>query len=220
MLEIGTGWGTLAIEAARRGAHVTTLTLSRRAGRAWPGTGSTPPGSADAVDVRLQDYREVDGSYDAIVSVEMIEAVGEEFWPTYFSVLDQRLAPGGVVAIQSILMSHDRYLRHPQLLRLDPEAHLPRRPHPVAAGDRGDDRPAHRAAGQPRCTRSARTTPRRCDAGVTRSTSSGPRSPVTGFDETFRRTWEFYLAYSEAGFASGYLDVAHLRLTRSGEVVS
>ena len=67
-------------------------------------------GLADAVDIRLQDYREVDGTYDAIVSVEMIEAVGEEFWPTYFAVLDQRLAPGGVAAIQSILMSHDRYL--------------------------------------------------------------------------------------------------------------
>ena len=141
---------------------------------AWPGTGSTPPGWPTAVDVRLQDYREVDGTYDAIVSVEMIEAVGEEYWPTYFSVLDQRLAPGGVVAIQAILMSHDRYLRHPQLLRLDPEAHLPRRPHPLAAGDRGDDAGGTPGCGSARCTRSVRTTPRPCAAGVTPSTQQWP----------------------------------------------
>jgi cyclopropane fatty-acyl-phospholipid synthase-like methyltransferase len=67
-------------------------------------------GVAGSVDIRLQDYREVDGRFDAIVSVEMIEAVGEEYWPEYFAALDRLLAPGGTVALQSILMSHDRYL--------------------------------------------------------------------------------------------------------------
>ena len=108
VLEIGTGWGTLAIEAARRGAHVTTLTLSAEQATLAQARVDAA-GLGNLVDIRLQDYREVDGTYDAIVSVEMIEAVGEEFWPTYFEVLDRRLAPGGVAAIQSILMSHDRY---------------------------------------------------------------------------------------------------------------
>ncbi len=65
---------------------------------------------ADAVDIRVEDYREARGSFDAIVAVEMIEAVGEEYWPTYFRALDRLLAQGGTVAIQAILMSHDRYL--------------------------------------------------------------------------------------------------------------
>jgi cyclopropane-fatty-acyl-phospholipid synthase len=109
LLEVGTGWGALAITAARRGAHVTSVTLSgeqlelarKRVAMA---------NLEERVDLRLQDYREVRGSFDAIVSVEMIEAVGEEFWPTYFATLDQLLAPGGTIAIQAILMEHDRVL--------------------------------------------------------------------------------------------------------------
>ena len=72
----------------------------------------------------------------------MIEAVGEEYWPAYFRALDRLLAPGGTVAIQAILMSHDRYLATP-LLRLDPEAHLPRRAHPPLRPIHRDDRAAH-----------------------------------------------------------------------------
>jgi cyclopropane-fatty-acyl-phospholipid synthase len=109
VLEVGFGWGTLAIAAARRGAKVTGITLSteqlqlaqKRVAEA---------GLVDRIDLRLQDYRLVTGSYDAIVSVEMIEAVGEEYWPEYFRTLDQLLAPGGKVALQAILMDHDRML--------------------------------------------------------------------------------------------------------------
>ena len=67
-------------------------------------------GLSDRVDLRLQDYREVEGQFDAIVSVEMIEAVGESYWPTYFATIDRLLAPGGKVSIQAITMSHDRML--------------------------------------------------------------------------------------------------------------
>ena len=96
MLEIGTGWGTLAIEAARRGAHVTTRHPVRRAGSPWPAQRVEAAGLAERVDIRLQDYREVEGQLRRDrVSVEMIEAVGEEFWPTYFATLDRLLAPGG-----------------------------------------------------------------------------------------------------------------------------
>ena len=109
VLEIGTGWGALAIRAAQRGAQVTTVTISqeqldlatKRVAEA---------GVADRVDLRLQDYREVEGEFDAIVSVEMVEAVGEEYWPTYFASIDRLLAPGGRVSIQAITMAHNRML--------------------------------------------------------------------------------------------------------------
>ena len=107
MLEIGTGWGALAIRAAQRGAHVTTVTLSTEqldlARKRIADAGLT-----ERIDIRLQDYRDVRGEFDAIVSVEMIEAVGEEYWPTYFAALDSLLAPDGQVAIQAILMDHNR----------------------------------------------------------------------------------------------------------------
>src|SRR4051794_12627287 len=110
VLEIGSGWGGLAIRAAReRGAHVTTLTLSTEQ-QALARKRAHAAGVADLVDVRLQDYRDVTGRFDAVVSVEMIEAVGERFWPTYFSPLDRLLVPGGGVGLQAITMPHDRML--------------------------------------------------------------------------------------------------------------
>jgi cyclopropane-fatty-acyl-phospholipid synthase len=212
LLEIGTGWGTLAIEAARRGAHVTTLTLSReQADLARERVEAA--GLGDLVDIRLQDYREATGHYDAIVSVEMIEAVGEEFWPTYFSSLDRLLAPGGRVAIQSILMAHDRYRatrssfgwiqKHifpggliPSLQAIDETVreHTGLRVAQVHAF--GPDY--------------AETLRRWRQEFVAR----WPHVETLGFDETFRRKWEFYLAYCEAGFTTGYLDVAQVRLER------
>ena len=91
VLEIGTGWGGLAIRAAReRGARVTTLTLSTEQ-QALARQRADEAGVGHLVDVRLQDYREATGQYDAIVSVEMIEAVGEAYWPTYFATLDTLL---------------------------------------------------------------------------------------------------------------------------------
>ncbi|MCD6640045.1 MAG: class I SAM-dependent methyltransferase, partial [Nocardioides sp.] len=91
LLEIGTGWGFLAVEAALRGAEVVTLTLSPEQA-AYARERAEGAGVADAVDIRLQDYREVTGTFDAVVSVEMIEAVGEEFWEEYFAKIDEVLA--------------------------------------------------------------------------------------------------------------------------------
>ena len=107
VLEIGTGWGTLAIRAAERGATVTTVTLSvEQAALAQQRVDAA--GMTDRVEIAVRDYRDQDGTFDAIVSVEMIEAVGEEYWPEYFQKLDSLLAPGGKVAIQAILIAHDR----------------------------------------------------------------------------------------------------------------
>ena len=107
MLEIGSGWGALAIRAAQRGAKVTTITISNE--QAALAEQRFAEAGVD-VDLQLVDYREVTGEYDAIVSVEMIEAVGEEYWPTYFATIDKLLAPGGHVSIQAITMDHHRYL--------------------------------------------------------------------------------------------------------------
>ena len=111
LLEIGTGWGELAIRAAQRGAHVRSVTLSTEQldlARARVAAA----GVADRVHVELRDYRAIEerAAYDAVVSVEMIEAVGHQFWPEYFATLDRLLAPGGKVGLQAILMPHDRML--------------------------------------------------------------------------------------------------------------
>jgi cyclopropane-fatty-acyl-phospholipid synthase len=107
VLEIGTGWGALAIRAAQRGAHVTTLTLSAEQ-RTMARQRITEAGADDRVRVLLQDYRDATGQYDAMVAVEMIEAVGADYWPVFFATLDQRLVPGGRIALQAITMPHDR----------------------------------------------------------------------------------------------------------------
>ncbi len=215
VLEIGTGWGTLAIEAARRGARVTTLTLSQEQA-ALAAERVAAAGLGDLVEIRLQDYREVEGTFDAIVSVEMIEAVGEEYWPTYFETLDRHLAPGGAAAVQAILMSHDRYLETRRSFGWIQKHIFP-----------GGLIPSLRAI--------ADSAARHTDLRVQRVDAFGlhyaetlrrwretflerwPEINALGFDETFRRKWEFYLAYCEAGFLAGYLDVAQIRLTRPAE---
>jgi len=212
VLEIGTGWGALAIAAARRGARVTTVTLSQEQA-ALAVERIEQAGLQDSIEVRIQDYRDVTGSFDAVVSVEMIEAVGEEFWPTYFSTLDRLLAPGGTVAIQAILMAHDRYLatrnsygwiqKHifpggliPSLKAIDD-----------VTTQNTDLRIDHVHGFGKHYAETLRRWRRQFNA-------SWPQISRLGFDETFRRKWEFYLAYCEAGFDAGYLDVAQVRFRR------
>lgn len=213
VLEIGTGWGTLAIEAARRGARVTTLTLSTEQA-ALAAERVAAEGLSDAVDIRLQDYREATGTFDAIVSVEMVEAVGEQYWPTYFATLDERLAPGGVAAVQAILMSHDRLLATRSSFGWIQKHIFPGGliPSLTAIEDTTtactDLRVAEvHAFG----LHYAETLRRWRDTFMAR----WPQIRAQGFDAEFRRKWEFYLAYCEAGFRSGYLDVAQVRLERS-----
>lgn len=209
LLEIGTGWGTLAIEAARRGATVTTVTLSvEQACLARERIAAA--GLADRVDVLVQDYRDVAGSYDAVVSIEMVEAVGERYWPEFFASLSRLVRPGGAVALQSILMSHDRYLetRHSYgwiQKHIFPGGIIPSTAaiasHASAAGLRITNEHAFGA--------DYAETLRRWRAAFLQA---WPTIRSERFDEAFRRTWEFYLAYCEAGFRTGYLDVAQLRL--------
>ncbi len=212
VLEIGTGWGELALRAAARGAHVVSLTLSAEQA-ALARERVRAAGLHDLVDIRLQDYREVEGSFDAIVSVEMIEAVGEEYWPSYFAAIDRLLAPGGTACIQAILMSHDRFLATRNSFGwiqkyIFPGGLIPSLTAIREVSNRHTSlRVSNVHAFGPHYAETLRRWRRRFD-------EQWPAITALGFDETFRRMWEFYLAYCEAGFRTGYLDVAHLTLTR------
>lgn len=215
LLEIGTGWGELAIRAARRGALVHTVTNSAEQAMLARDR-VADAGLADRVHVDLRDYRELaadSGGYDAIVSVEMIEAVGQHHWPAYFTTLDRLLAPHGRVGLQAITMRHDRMMkvRHTYTWihkYIFPGGLIPSIPviEQALASQTGLhvlDRHAfgsHYAA-----------TLRLWRARFTRN---WPSIEQLGFDATFRRTWEFYLAYCEAGFAAEFLDVYQLVLSR------
>jgi cyclopropane-fatty-acyl-phospholipid synthase len=212
VLEIGSGWGALAIRAAReRGARVTTLTLSSEQQR-LARERARAAGVADLVDVRLQDYRDATGSYDAVVSVEMIEAVGEEYWPTYFRSLDTLLAPGGRVGLQAITMPHESLLATRGSYTWIPKYVFPGGIIPSLRAIE-DNLAAHtrlslveRRELGPHYARTLALWRERFLANWDRLEGS--------FDETFRRMWEFYLAYCEAGFRVGYLGVSQLGLAR------
>lgn len=209
VLEIGTGWGTLAIEAARRGATVTTVTLSAEQATLARARIETA-GLTDRITVMVRDYREITGSYDAVVSIEMVEAVGERYWPEYFAAVSRLLRPGGAAGIQSILMSHQRYLGTRRSWGWI-QKHI--FPGGLIPSEQAITENAHRAGlvvtRIDRFGQDYAETLRRWRASFL---AAWPSIRSEQFNEPFRRTWEFYLAYCEAGFRTGYLDVAQLRL--------
>ncbi|WP_405138185.1 class I SAM-dependent methyltransferase [Nocardia sp. NBC_01388] len=215
MLEIGTGWGELCVRAAARGALVHSVTLSARQ-QELARLRVAAAGYTESVCVELQDYRDVRGSYDAIVSVEMIEAVGYRHWPTYFECLDRLLAPGGRIALQAITMPHDRMLATRTTYTwiqkyIFPGGFLPSA---EAIEDTAAQHTRLRVCEQhgfgPHYAETLRLWRERFDSRATDIES-------LGFDARFRRLWQFYLAYSEAGFRSRYLDVRHFVLDRPEE---
>ncbi|MET4428867.1 class I SAM-dependent methyltransferase [Mycolicibacterium sp. 624] len=205
VLEIGTGWGELCIRAASRGAHVHSITLSAEQQR-LARQRVAEAGLSDLVTIELQDYREVEGRYDAVVSVEMIEAVGYRFWPTYFQTLDRLVAPGGRVAVQAITMPHDRMLASRNTYTWIQKYIFPGGLIPSTEAILGitERQTRLRTVGM----RSLR--PHYAETlRLWRERFGERHEAVTalGFDDVFQRMWELYLAYSEAGFRSGYLDV-------------
>lgn len=213
VLEIGTGWGELALRAAKRGATVESVTLSAEQ-LEYARTRIARAGMSDRVRLRLLDYRELTGSFDAIVSVEMVEAVGLEFLPAYFDVLRRCLAPGGRVALQSITMPHDRAVTTQRTYTwihkyIFPGGAIPStrilRERGAAAGLTVVD---DLAMGD-----SYATTLRLWAA---RFAEHADELGGLGFDSTFARTWLFYLRYCEGGFRANYLDVHQLSYSREG----
>jgi cyclopropane-fatty-acyl-phospholipid synthase len=213
VLEIGTGWGELAIRAAGRGARVLSITVSAEQ-QALAQQRIAEAGLADRVTVELRDYREVTGQYDAIVSVEMIEAVAERYWPEYFRALDRLLAPGGRIGLQAINMAHHRMVATRRtktwiLKYIFPGGLIPSvtaieenlREHTTLEITGRHDFGQHYA--------------RTLQIWRDRFGAVTDDLDKLGFDAVFRRMWELYLAYSEAGFRSGYLQVSQLLLTRA-----
>jgi cyclopropane-fatty-acyl-phospholipid synthase len=213
LLEIGTGWGELAIRAARRGASVRTITLSQRQ-RELAARRVAAAGLSDRVSVELRDYRDVDGEFDAICSVEMIEAVGARYWDAYFATLDRLLAPGGRAALQAITMPHDRMLATRRTYTWIQKYVFPGGLIPSITSM---DLALRQHTGL-RITRRADFGPHYAETLRIWRTRFGARADevaALGFDEVFRRMWLFYLCYAEAGFRAGYLDVCHLTLERA-----
>ena len=212
VLEIGTGWGTLAIRAAQRGATVTTVTLSvEQADLAQQRVDAA--GVADRVEVAVRDYRDQAGRFDAVVSVEMIEAVGEEYWPEYFRKIDSLLAPGGKAAVQAILIAHDRLVATRNTYTwihkyIFPGGMLPSTD--AISQVTRKHTSMHVSNIAPMGQHYAHTLRLWREQFVSRWQSV----QALGFDDRFCRMWEFYLAYCEAGFRTGYLEVAQIRIER------
>jgi len=211
VLEIGCGWGGFAQAAAQRGLEVHGITISR-AQLAHARGRIEAAGLSDRVRLSFMDYRDVTGSYDHVVSIEMIEAVGERYWPAYFRAIHDRLAPGGRALVQGITIADDawpRYRRGTDFIQR----------HVFPGGmlaPPGVFMQHARAAGLVEGTHTAfgldyAETLRRWRAAFDAAES---QVRGLGFDERFLRLWRFYLAYCEAGFEYGRTDVVHFELAR------
>lgn len=213
VLEIGCGWGGFAELAARRGLRVTGVTLSQEQ-LAYARRRLDRAGLAGLVELRLQDYREIGGHFDHAVSIEMMEAVGEAFWPTYYRTLRRLVRPGGRIALQVITINEDDfpiYRKQPDFVQLYifPGGMLPTPERMVReaqdAGLRiretawfGDD--------YAQTLRRWRLAFRAAETEISR----------LGYDARFRRMWDYYLAYCETGFNTGCIDLTQTLLEVPG----
>ena len=212
LLEIGCGWGTLAIEAAKRGASVVGLTLSTEQ-KAWAEQKIAEAGLDGQIEIRLQDYRETAEQFDAVASVEMVEAVGQRWWGAYLDSIARNLKSGGRAALQFISMHHelfDRYARNADFIQtyifpggclLDEQrfAELAR-----ARGLSWDDREGFRLD-------YAETLKRWRE----RYNDAVARGALPGFAEPFHNLWRYYLMYCEGGFRGGAIDVAQITMVKA-----
>ncbi len=214
VLEIGCGWGGFAEYAAKNyDAKIVGLTISSEQ-RDFAQKRMQAAGLNEKVEIRFQDYRDERGQYDRIASIEMIEAVGEQFWPQYFSQLRDRLVPGGFAGIQAITIQDkffNAYRREVDFIQryVFPGGMLPSPQVLKSLGDKfGVPVIRERIFGE--------------DYAKTLATwrdnfrAAWPNLMPLGFDERFRRLWEYYLAYCEAGFLSGNIDVRQVVFAKSG----
>ena len=213
LLEIGCGWGSLAIEAVRQsGCRVTGITLSREQ-LDWARRKIEEAGLSDRIEVKLCDYRQLQGSFDRILSCEMLEAVGHENLPTYFASLERLLSPHGLVVLQAITVpdfSYDEYRRNQDWIQKEifPGAVCPSLAALVeAARNHSQLVVEHLENIGPHYARTLREWRQRFDA-------NWPHLATLGYDEKFRRSWRYYLSYCEAAFVTRNLADLQLVLTR------
>jgi cyclopropane-fatty-acyl-phospholipid synthase len=205
VLEIGCGWGALAVRLAQDGAHVTGLTLSP-AQAEYARARLEEAGLDTRAEIALRDYRDETGVYDRVVSIEMLEAVGEAYWPTYFTALRARLKQGGRAVLQVITIAEERfdgYRRHPDFIQrhIFPGGMLPTKT-AIAA----------QAAAAGLVLKSSEFFGQSYEFTLIewrrRFLQAWPETQsVDGFVSSFRRLWDYYLAYCIAGFATGMTDV-------------
>ncbi|KRG75703.1 cyclopropane-fatty-acyl-phospholipid synthase [Stenotrophomonas chelatiphaga] len=215
VLEIGTGWGGFAMYAARHiGCRVTTTTISVEQ-HALASQRIEAAGLHDRVTLLLKDYRDLDGQYDKLVSIEMIEAIGAQYLQTYFATLTRLLKPEGLALLQAITIEDERYeqaRRSVDYIKrfVFPGSFIPSLNAMLAAKTRSSDL---QLIGQMDFGQSYALTLR---AWRERFLAQLPAVRAQGFDEDFIRMWEFYLAYCEGGFLERSIGVSQLLLARPG----
>ena len=214
VLEIGCGWGALAEKAVLEGgAQVTGVTLSTEQ-LAWARERLAGHGVADQADLRLQDYRDIsDAPFDAVLSIEMFEAVGQAYWPGYFETVSRLLKPGGKACIQTITIRDDlfeRYSRSTDFIQqyIFPGGMLPSDAQFRAHAERAGLKVVNAAAFGPDYAETLRRWRVACH-------QHQPRIQKLGFDERFGRIWDFYLCYCEAAFDMGNTSVVQYTLTHA-----
>jgi cyclopropane-fatty-acyl-phospholipid synthase len=212
VLEIGCGWGGFAEHAARQGIQVHGLTLS-------PAQLEIAQRRIDAgglgalVQLELRDYRDLDGSYDAVVSIEMFEAVGERYWPQYFETLAARLQPGGQALVQSITIGERHFARYRSSADFIQEYIFPGGMLPsVERFERGAARAGLRCTECHAFGRDYAETLRRWRSSYH---AADAQVSALGLDARFMRIWDLYFAYCEAAFDEGRTDVVQFHLHRS-----
>ena len=213
VLEIGCGWGSLAERMMDlHSCTVTGLTLSAEQ-LAFAQRRLRNRAAAGRCDLRLQDYRDVRGTFDRIVSIEMMEAVGEAYWSTYFEKLRDRLRPGGSAVLQVITIDEARfenYRRRPDFIQkyIFPGGMLPtKRIIEREISQAGLRLVAHEHFGE--------SYARTLEHWQQRFQKSWPIIKRLGFDDRFKRTWEYYLAYCQVGFEARTLNVGLYKLTQA-----
>ena len=209
ILEIGCGWGGFAEHAARAGYRVTGLSLSS-AQTAYARERIARAGLADRVEFRIQDYRDARGTFDAVASIEMFEAVGERWWPAYFRAVRNALAPGGRACIQTITIADERFERYRTQSDFIQQYIFPGGM--LASPARFADEARSAALEPANALAFGRDYAETLKRWLAAFDSEVDAVRAQGFSERFIRCWRFYLAYCAAGFASGSTDVAHYTL--------
>jgi cyclopropane-fatty-acyl-phospholipid synthase len=212
LLDVGCGWGTLAIEAAKRGSSVVGLTLSSEQ-KSWAERKIAEADLSDRIEIRLQDYRDTAEQFDAVASVEMVEAVGQRWWGTYLDSIARNLRSGGRAALQFISIDHrifDRYAHNADFVQtyIFPGGLLVDEPQfESLAHDRGlswDDRQGFGLD----YAETLKRWRERYDQAVA-------RRALKGFEEPFHNLWRYYLMYCEGGFRGGAIDVAQVTMSKA-----
>ena len=215
LLEIGSGWGGFAEFAAEEiGCHVTGITISPEQLRFAEDRVATK-GLEDKVEFRLQDYRDVDGTYDRIASIEMFEAVGMQYWPVYFNKISQCLKPGGMAGLQIITIADkhfDEYKTRTDFIQkyIFPGGMLPSPKALRTQVELAELLWRDSVSFGPDYARTLKYWQKRF-------LQAWPKIQEMGFDDKFCLLWRYYLAYCEAGFRSGSLDVAQITLMKKDD---